>query len=197
MLQVINLFVIDKIFKEVAEVNVSPMSMMLYINCLTFHFKDKPATVSGAVAFEIFEEDIKNYDKYKPFFQELHKAKLITIGSKSIVFNNVWGKFIDRSKLDKVKPEEYVAGFTFRLASSFKEELIASQQLIELAQMKHKINKGQVERLIEMFILEQDAFQKKYINFSECIKHCSYWMGMNADKAPKEVVKSGGKILGK
>jgi len=197
MLHIINLFVLDKIFKEAAEGTLSPMSKMLYINCLTHHFKDKPATISAAVAFEIFESDIDNYKKYQNLFEQLHKAKLITIGTRSIVFNNVWGKFIDRSKLEAVKPEEYVAGFTFRLASHFKDELFASQQLVELAQMKNKLNKSQVHRLIEIFVVEQDTFQKKYTNFSECIKHCSYWIASNADKAPKEVVKSGAKILGK
>ena len=73
MLHLINLFVIDKIFNEAAESKLCPMSMMLYINCLTHNFKDKPASFSGAVAFEIFENEIKDYHKYEKYFQKLHK----------------------------------------------------------------------------------------------------------------------------
>lgn len=196
MLHIINLFVIDKIFEEVSEIKLSAMSKMLYVNCLTYHFKNKPASVSGAVAFELFEEDFGDYNKFKKNFQELHKSKILTIGSKSIVFNNVWGKYIDRGKLDKVNPEEYVAGFSFQSASKFKDELLKSPGLLELAKMKYKLSKMQVQGLIELFIVEQEAFQKKYINFSDCIKHFSYWIGMNIDKVSKESVKSNGKILG-
>ena len=197
MLHIINLFVIDKIFTEVAEVRLSPMSKMLYINCLTHHFTDKPCNVSSAVAFEIFEDDIKGYDKYRRYFQELHKAKLVTIGIRVIVFNNVWGKYIDRSKLNSVSPEKYVAGFSFRPIDDFKEDLLKSNQLVELSQMKHRLSKSQIKKLIDIFIAEQRTFQKKYTNLSDCIKHCTYWIGNNSHQAPAENIKSSGKILGR
>ena len=197
MTMLVNLYVLDRIFNESAENKLSPLSKMLYINCITHHFKDKPATVSGAIEFEIFEEDIPNYDKFKKNFQELHKARLITIGSKSIVFNNVWGQYIDRTKLEKVSPQKYVAGFKFQSINEFKDDLIKSSQLIELCQLKYKLTKLQSQKLIELFIVEQTAFDKKYTNLSDCIKHCSYWIGFNSERIPRENVKSQGKILGK
>lgn len=197
MLTIINLYTIDKIFSEVSTVKLSGQSQMIYINCLMHHFRNKPPKISSSVAFEIFEEDFKDYSKYKKNFQELHKSGLVTIGAKSIIFNNVWGKYIDKTKLEKVSPEEYVAGFNFQSISSFKQEIINSRSLLELVQMRYKITKVQLEKLIEIFIKEQETFDKKYHNFSDCIKHCTYWIGSNLDKIPKESsVKSTGKILG-
>lgn len=197
MLHIINLFVIDNIFSEVAQTKLSPLAKMLYINCLTHHFRGKECNVASAVSFQIFQNDVKDYEKYRKAFEELHKAQIVTIGSNAIIFNNVWGKFIDRSKLSKVAPEKYVAGFQFQPITDFKNELLKSSQLIELSQMKYKLTKKQIEQLIELFIVEQMTFEKKYTNLSDCIKHCSYWIGINADLVPKENVKSSGKILGK
>jgi hypothetical protein len=196
MLTVINLYTIDKIFNEESTIKLKPLTKMLYINCLMHHFKDKKPTVSSAVAFEIFINEIKEYDKFEKLFQELHKAGLITIGLKSIVFNNVWGKHIDRSKLDKVNPTEYVAGFSFKPALDFKKELLENESLVDLCGMRYKINKGQVMSLIELFIKEQGTFEKTYSNFSDCIRHFTMWAGKNLDRAPKEIVKSNNKLLG-
>lgn len=195
MLNLINLYVIDKIFSE-SEYKISTNSKMLYINCLIHHFRDKKPTVSNAVAFEIFISDIPNYEKYDKQFQELHKANLIVIGLKSIVFNNTWGKHIDRSKLDKVNPMEYVAGFSFQGIEAFQKELYDNDSLFELCEMRYKINKVQTKKLMELFIKEQVTFKKTYNNFSDCIKHFTMWVGKNLDKAPKDTVKSQGKILG-
>lgn len=197
MLNIINLYVIDKIFNEVSTKKLTATTQIVYINCLMHHFKDKPANVSSSVSFELFEDDFKDYEKFKKNLQELHKAGLITIGTKSIIFNNVWGKFIDRRKLEKVSPDVYVAGFQFQPVTAFKQELLNSSSLVELSMMKYKLTKTQIIKLIELFVVEQDTFEKKYSNFSDCIKHCSYWIGLNADKAPKDVVKSTAKILGK
>jgi len=195
MLTVINLYTIDKIFEN-AKGKLSPMTKMIYINCLMHYFRDKKSTVANAVAFELFEEDFKDYEKFKKNMQELHKAGLVTIGIKSIVFNNMWGQYIDRRQLEKVNVEEFVAGFSFREPKAFKEELLKSGSLYELCSMKYKLGKGQVQKLIDIFILEQTTAEKTYQNFSDCIKHFSNWAGKNTDQAPKEIVKSTGKILG-
>lgn len=197
MLHIINLFVIDKIFTEAAESKLTPLAKMLYINCLTHHFRYKPANVASIIAFEIFQDDIKDYENYRKAFQELHKARLVTIGTNAIVFNNVWGKYIDRTKLDKVSPEKYLAGFRFQPVGNFKDDLLKSTQLIELSRMKYKLSKSQTQQLIELFVVEQSTFDKKYTNLSDCIKHFSYWVGFNAERVPRENVKSSGKILGK
>ncbi len=196
MLTVINLYTIDKIFNEDAEFKLSPTAKMLYINCLTHHFKEKKPTVLGAVAFSIFINDIRDYHKFERLFQELHKAGLVIIGTTEIQFQNHWGKHIDRSKLDKVSPEEYVAGFSFELASKYKEEILGHTSLFELTQMKHKVSKKQIEDLLDLFVKEQDTFGKKYNGFSDCVKHFTYWIPNNLSKTQNENVKTGAKVLG-
>jgi hypothetical protein len=196
MLTVINLYTIDKIFNEDAEIKLSTMAKMLYVNCLTHHFKGKTPTVSNAVAFDIFKNDIPNYMKYERVFEELHKAGLVVVGINAVSFVNCWGKHIDRSLLDKVSPQEYVAGFQFQTPEQFKDELLKNQTLYELTAMKHKISKRQLETLIELFVKEQTTFDKKYQNFADCIKHFTYWIPHNLDKTTKENIKSSSKLLG-
>jgi hypothetical protein len=195
MLEVITLFTINKIFEN-AECKLSAYSQMLYINCLIHYFKDKTPKVSSATAFEINKADFNSYDKYKKNLEQLNEAGLITIGENSIVFNNVWGQYIDRDKLEKVSPYEYVANFSYKPVKEFENELRGSVNIRELAKLKYKLNDNQIDRLIETFIKEQVTFEKTYPNFSECIKHCSYYIGQNIDKVQKETIKNNTKILG-
>lgn len=198
MLKVINLYVIDKIFQEL-EYSLSSKAKMLYINCLTHHFRDKSATVVNAVAFDMFEEDFGDFDKYRPLMQELHKSGLIDIGVNKIAFHNTWGKHIDRTQLEKVTPNEYVAGFAFNGIEHYEKDLATNTQIIELSQMKYKISRENVVSLMELFIKEQKTFDKKYTGLSDCIKHFTYWLPSQIKQIPKEQaksVKSQGKILG-
>jgi hypothetical protein len=198
MLKILNLYTISKIFEN-AERKISSRAKMLYINCLMHYFKDKSATVSNAVAFELFEEDFKDYEKYKTLMQELHKAGLISIGIKSITFNNVWGKHIDRTQLEKVNPVEYVAGFSFNGIEHFEKDLKQNSRVFEIAQMKHKIKKEDVLAFIDSFILEQKAIEKKYTNHNDCVKHFIYWLPNQVKQMPKQAenkIKSNNKILG-
>lgn len=196
MLTVINLYTIDKIFNEDAEIKLSTMAKMLYLNCITYHFKNKKATVSNAVAFDMFKNDIPNYMKYERVFEELHKSGLVVVGINAVSFINCWGKHIDRSLLDKVSPQEYVAGFQFQTPEQFKDELLKNQTLYELVSMKYKVSSRQLESLIGLFVTEQTTFDKKYHNFADCIKHFTYWIPHNLDKTTKENIKSSGKLLG-
>lgn len=197
MLKIINLYVIDKIFEESKK--ISAKAKMLYINCLTHHFKEKSALVSNAVAFEMFEEDFRDFSRFKVPMQELHKAGLIEIGTNKIAFHNTWGRHIDRSQLEKVDAMEYVAGFAFNGIEHFKADLINSNSIVELASMKYSIKKEDLPQLIELFITEQTTFDKKYSGFSDCIKHFTYWLPNNIKKLTTQTpttVKSKSKILG-
>ena len=196
MLTVINLYTIDMIFADCGNVKLKPLTKMLYINCLMHHFREKKPTVANAVAFSMFINDIPNYDTYEKMFQELHKAGLVVIGISDVRFENVWGKYIDRTKLDKVSPQEYVAGFSFAKASGFQDDMLKSDSLIELLQMKHKISGKQIETLIALFVKEQDAFEKQYSSYADCTRHFTYWIPNNVSKAVGETVKTGAKILG-
>ena len=196
MLKVINLYTIDKIFEE-AEIKLTPLAKMLYISCLMHYFRDKKPTVASAVAFDLFMNDIPDYKRYEKLFEELHKAGLVIIGDTRVSFVNNWGRHIDRSMLEKVKAEEYVAGFQFQLASCFKDEMLKSGSLTDVIKMKNSISQKQYEELLELFIKEQDAYDKKYTGYTDCVKHFSYWIPFNIKKSQAEVIKSGSKILGK
>jgi hypothetical protein len=198
MLKVINLYVIDKIFDE-AENPISHRAKMVYINCLMSHFRNKKANVANAVAFDMFEEDFVEFNKYKPYLQELHKAGLIEIGINKVAFHNHWGKHIDKTQLEKVNPDEFVGNFNFLGIENFEKDLKENNQIIELSQMKYKIRKEDVQKLMELFIMEQKTFNKKYTGLSDCIKHFTYWLPSQIKQMPKEAnkqVKSQGKILG-
>lgn len=196
MLTLISLHTIDKILNEDSEVKLSPMAKMLYINCLTHHFKNKNKTVVNAIAFDIFINDIGGYKKYQLRFEELHKAGLVVVGTDRISFNNCWGQHIDKSQLGKVSPDTFVAGHSFATPEQFKDELLTNKTMFELVAMKYKATTRQVEQLVVLFIKEQTTFDKKYNNLADCVKHFTYWVPHNLDKAPKESVKSTSKLLG-
>jgi hypothetical protein len=196
MLNVITLSTIDNIFTLVATNKLTTNAKMLYINCLTYHFKNKKPTIINAVAFDIFKTDIPNYDRYQKSFEELHKAELVIIRENAISFTNSWGKFIDRSQLEKVMADTYVAGFQFQGVNAFIEEMRKSASLYELCQMKHKISLRQVELLLELFYKEQLSISKTYNGYSDCAKHFINWIPNNVSKVPQENVKSKSKLLG-
>lgn len=198
MLKLISLHTIDMIF-EGAEYSLSPKAKILYINCLMHHFRAKEATEVNSIAFEMFEEDFKDFYKYKANFQELHKAGIIEMTYGKLIFHNKWGQHIDRTKLSAPIGEQKVNGYSFNEVEVYESELKSSDSLIELAMMRNKIAKPDVMNLMDLFIKEQKAFGKKYNSFSDCAKHFTYWAQPKSNQMPKETskqVKSNGKILG-
>lgn len=161
------------------------------------HFRNKPATASSVMAFDLFKDDFEDFEKYKRNFQELHKAGLVELGFDKISFNNTWGKHIDWSQLEKVSANVYVGGLQFKTIKDFEKDLRGNYKMSELAQMKFHISANQVEKLIALFIVEQDTYGKTYPNLSDAIRHCTSWIGINAAKVPNETIKSKSKILGK
>lgn len=196
MLKLITLYTIEQIFEE-AEVQVSSMSKLIYLNCLIHHFKDKKATIANSVAFELLDTEFE-FEKFKKNFHQLHKAKIITINGSIIIFNCVWNKYIDKSKLDSTTEESYTGRINFFPAKHFEKILHESRNLSELCQMKYKLTKQQIPGLIDLFIKEQTTTEKTYQTMRDCISHCIFWIGKNLDKAKKEgvVVKSSAKRLG-
>lgn len=196
MLKIINLYVIDKIFNEDSIISIGSRAKMLYINCITHHFRNKTATNVNSIAFSIPIMDIKNYNIYRNDFLELESGELINIENDKIKFINHWGKHIDRTLLDKVAIEEYLGSYSKNLASKYLNEINGNTKLLELIQMKYKINMDKVNKLIDMFVKEKDAFGTTYNNFSECSQHLTYWINTNVNKAQGEKVISSAKILG-
>jgi hypothetical protein len=197
MLSIITLETIDKIFSERFECKVQPMSKILYINCLMGHFKNLEANEKNAIAFELFYSDIKGYETWKNNFTELHKAKATTLTPQFIIFNNLWGRYIDRSSFNEKGTAIYES--QLKTADHFKQELLGNQTMFEVTGMKHKLSKESMVQLIDLFVKEQEAISTKYENASECTRHFIYWARSNGSKLQTmpDVVKSTGKILGK
>jgi hypothetical protein len=203
MLELITLHTIQMIFDSL-EQKISEMSKIIYINCLIHHFKDKKATFQSSISFEIVDSDF-DFNKFKKNFHELHKAGLVTINGSLIIFNNVWSVFIDVNKLvkedDDIDSENKIK---FIKPNKIKDELLNSDSLKEVCQMKYNLSKDRLNELIELFVKEQLVIGKTYSSQGDCTKHFIYWLYYNKDKtfnteqkSTTQVVKSKGRLLGK
>ncbi len=193
MLKIINLHVIDKIFKSTKE-ELGQGAKFMYVNCLINYFRDKEASFENAYAFEVMEEDV-DYGAFKAHFSELHKAGLITIMLPAIRFENKWGQLIDRTKLNTV-----TAKSTFKISESkkFHELLLNRKTLHELCAIKYGLSESQVLEMIKEFNRVQSEFEHPYMSEVDCAKHAYYWIGKNIKKAlAGKHVKSNAKILGR
>ena len=202
MSHLINFWVLEQIFDNEAKEPISKLAKTFYINCLMYRFKNRPAKITQATAFNLPNEDFKNKSKYEPLLNELHKAELVVVCSEYVTFLNVWGKYIDRTQLEKVAPDEYVAGFNFSGVQQFEQELKTNQLLHEAILMKYRnLQEAELIKMIELFIKEQLAFEKKYNGWSDVSKHFTYWVGHNLGKKQEtketsQKVVSKNKILG-
>jgi hypothetical protein len=188
----ISLYVIDEIFSKEAKTSLSVYAKMLYINCITHHFKDKEPYITNLNEFSLPKSSLNNQTKFNALFSELEQAGLIKINFDTILFFNHWTKYMDISRMsnDVFIPKSYSC-------LDFNDQMYNAHQLIELCAMKNKIAKSQVIKLMKMFFDEQIALETKYPNEQECKKHFLYWVAYNKDKVSNETVKSGAKILGR
>lgn len=74
------------------------------------------------------------------------------------------------------------------------KEFVENDYLFELVAMKHRINRQVYEKLIQVFVTEQVALNKKYVNLNDCFKHFLFWTPSNLPRATVE--KKQNKILG-
>lgn len=196
MFSLITFEVVERIFEERAEGDVSTMSQLIYINSLYNNFKDKIADEKNAMAFEVFIEDINNYSRWLKNFQELHKLKLINISQDRITFVNHWGQFIDRSKIELKQFD------LFEIKDIKSDDLTVklkeNKGLVEVIAMKHKISKDQLFEAIDIFCKEQEAIKNNYRTDSDLTKHFIHWANIYIKKTDfkQETVKSKSKILG-
>jgi len=198
MLELITLKIIYEIFEE-AEKNgkIGAYSKMLYINCLTENFKNKEALIINAYEFSI-KSNI--FNKYTTQLNELMNTGLVRQDGEEVIFPALWGKKIDRSKLKTVNAVAIPGLFQPGSPNFFKKELLESVRLKELLAMKYKIGPEKQPEMIDLFIAEQETFEKTYQSFQECLKHCYYWMeSYNQNKFKKEEVQkvvSKSRLLG-
>lgn len=194
MLKLINLYVIDKIWKE-ATIRISTSSKMIYLNCLTHYFKDKAVTIENTMDFKLY---FSEHNELKPFyknFEELQKAGLVEVKSNAVLFLNLWYSFIDKEKLKTVISPITFSGLTIASSEEVKKVLKENQHLYEIIGMKHGILKDKFDYLVDLFVLEQLAYDKKYSSHNDCAKHFSFWIPYNLGRTPNAEKKKA-KILG-
>lgn len=202
MLKQISLYAINDILDSASETSpISPMSKIIYINCLIHNFENKKPTIANSVAFDLLTSDF-DFEKFKKNFHELHKAELININGDVITFNNTWGKYIDRTKLDCNDEDSYKGeSYIFIPAHKIEKKLFAENEtLMDICKMKHKLKQAQTDNLIELFLKEQVALKKTYQGEQDCVKHFMNWLNYNKEKTTIPSggnVKSKGRLLGK
>lgn len=193
MLSAFTLLVIERIFAQESKTKLGAATQMLYINCLTNRFKKLDCIEANSHQFEMFESEFPNYSLWHPKLVELHRAGLINISGKTIIFINVWGKYIDRSVYEK---RELNIGFETKTAKDFKETLINNQSIIELCGLKHHSTPKQTNQLIEVFLYEQNALETKYLDEGALKKHFLNWFPKNIERTREIRVSSQTKLLG-
>jgi len=192
MLKLITLHTIDCIFAH-AHAPVGAGAKMLYINCITHHFKPLPPTASNMVAFEIPISEIPNYHRYELLFEELNRAGLVELRTYTVFFINLWGCHIDKSSLQK-QPFDFMGDLGVADKDALEKEFMENDYLFELVAMKHKIDRQHYAKLVQVFVTEQVALNKKYYNLNDCFKHFLFWTPTNL---PRTIVeKKQSRLLG-
>lgn len=192
MLELINLYVLDCIFKLCPE-TLSINAKMVYINCLTHYFGDKEAVIENAMDFKIYFSENPKLVNHLSSFSELAKSGLVEVkAGEYILFFNVWYDFIAKHKLNKINPFAYV-GLTISSVEEIKKDLRENQHLFEILGMKYGLTKEKYEYLIDIFVMEQLAYNKKYQNKTDLVKHFCFWIPHNRNQMPN---KNTPKILG-
>jgi hypothetical protein len=193
MLSAITLLVLERIFAQHSKTKLGASTQMLYINCLTKHFKSLDCIEPNSHQFELFESDFPNFITWHPRLVELHRAGLINIVGKTIIFINVWGQYIDRSVYES---NELSIGFEVKTAKTFEEELKSSQSLIDLCGIKYHSTPKQTKQLMEVFLYEQEATGTKYLDEGAIKKHFINWFPKNLERVREIRVSSQTKLLG-
>ena len=193
MLQLINLWTLTKIF-EAAQFDLMSKTQMVYLNCLINHFKELNPTQKNAEAFSIFKAEF-DYKSFEKNFIELHKSGLVQIEPDKIVFINLWGQHIDRSKLLE-NEQEYAGQIPYNSIDSYEPRLKESNQFLEMCQRKTKLSKEAVLKYLDAFLDEQKALSKTYIDFRACSSHFYYLLVKNKAENDGSPKIGSNKILG-
>jgi hypothetical protein len=193
MQRVIDLHVLDQILSS-TPTKLSAISQALYMNCLMQNFRKKESTPVSALAFEI-GYTIAKFDSFKKQYDELQQAGLISYTDQFIRFENVWSKHIDPRRYD-----EQPLTLLPKTFDTIVNQLRENNSGLDLIGMRMKISRDQVNQLLEIFILEQIAVEKKYIDMQDCYRHFFNW-AKHGDKKDlvnksKSSANGAGKILG-
>ena len=188
MLNAIDLYVLENIFNQ-SVINLKPMTKMVYISCITSHFKNVPLKIQNNQSFEIPYSTF-DYNKFTWSFTQLHKAGLVILKDKVIYFPAVWYEFVDPQIFNKERQ-----GLINKI-DPFIEEMNQNIQMKEIVCMKNQINMKQCNSLLELFHKEQKSTGNIYKDVIQATKHFQNWVKFNKDQIQQNTVKSSSKILG-
>lgn len=187
MLKVISLHTLQQIFEVEAQEKLSAMAKMSYIACLTHYFEDKPATTEFCTGFDIDRKDMKMTEATIRYFNELQDAGLVMLNDRTITFINHWNRHIDKRQVEPTADATLLNLMAYKHVREFEEELLKNEEIFELMDMKHKLKKDAVKKLMTLFIKEQSAVDKHYPNHSSCFLHFISW---GAKKAPPPLIQT-------
>jgi len=174
MLRLFTLYTFKKIFENV-EFELSNNAKMLYINLLIFHFEKLPISEKNSHGFKIVKNDFNSLDFENKDLIDLERANLILMNHDDcIYFNNVWGKWIDRTMLVN---DSLVNALN--TAERFKEQLLNSVSTSNYLCMKYKLSSEKYIALVNDFCEKQTAMLKTYVDLHDVTKHFYYWVGKN------------------
>jgi len=196
MIKLFNLSVIDSIFKHeiIRPTRLTPKSQMVYINCLTYHFKELEPSVINSMGFELSFEDNPKLKEFMAEFYILEDAGLVNIYSSGIAFKRVWANYIDIRYLETIPPINYIGAMEMQENNDLRNQFMNNESLKELCAMKYQITKEIFPRMVDLFLTEQIAFGKKYTSIADCIKHFTFWLPRNVNAV--NVEKKKPKLLG-
>lgn len=183
----ISLSILEKMFDEAEEkAPLKPYQKMLYINCLNNHFRTIEMSVPGLNEFYYEFDEIPCFVQIRKHFNQLEKSGLIYIleEEKRILFVNYWTKHIDIGSFFEISSLK-----TSKEIDHYSDQMYNSMQLYELCQMKFRIKQADVNGLLQLFIAEQSATQKKYPSESDARRHFISWIPSNMDRIQKSKVK--------
>jgi hypothetical protein len=185
MLKLISLHAIQQIFETEATDIVSPLAKMCYINCIMHYFDGLPENLDNTKAFDLLIKDMKNYGKNHKYFMELQDVNLVIINNNTITFINHWYKYIDKTRLERKNPEEYLGMMGWRPAKDFTNDLLTNDSLYDLLGMHYSLSRETVTKEINLFIQEQETKKKHYSSPNDAITHFIAIMKKKANTLPK------------
>lgn len=191
MIKLFNLLVIETIFKNHNRFPMSAQEKMVYINCLTHHFKNLEASYVNAQQFTLKYSENPILNDFKDVFKILEKNGLVYITDAGIIFEKVW------EHLNLITSNSFVQqinAIDLAEQNNLKQHLLDNDFMRELCGIKHKVVGSAYDKLVELFLIEQIATNKKYSSLADSVKHFMFWIPRNVNAV--YVDKKKPKILG-
>jgi hypothetical protein len=163
--------------------------MILYQNVVNHYFSDKEERFVNVCEFRIPRSNIPRYEQHHESFMELQSANLVRVETYDVLFFERWTKYIS--------PTRFLKHDVVNDVGHYMEALMSSDILLDTIAVRISKTKKDVVKMLELFVVEQQALGKTYMNDVECKKHFMYWcQQQQANHGHKQSAISTSKILG-